>query len=234
MNTRRSRRRRADSVLLISGLMLLSAACNKTDPADKGTDPATRARLKEQADHPALKELCPDLDTWDACQARRAAAASSAQAARDQAVVAKYRAMTSSQRQAALEQCFGPTPDTRCGDAQRDALIATAADPAEQAKLKKINQDRTPTEVDFDQLKKLAETGMAVGKPYKVCTFYYPYDLPMFCKRKGSVCDTTVHVDDAFAVASDEKKALYDRRNKEGCFEVKMFTGSSLRITAML
>jgi hypothetical protein len=72
---------------------------------------------------------------------------------------------------------------------------------------------------------------MTLGKPYEVCTYYYPHDLSLFCSGK---CDVFVHVDDNFAVASDEKKALYDRRDKTGCFEVKMFPDHRLLITAML
>jgi hypothetical protein len=53
-------------------------------------------------------------------------------------------------------------------------------------------------------------------------------------KYNGKYCDAYLSVGDNFAVGSDERKTLLDRRDKTGCFEVKMVRGGKLLITALL
>ena len=146
------------------------------------------------------------------------------------ALIAKYRGLSPEGQREAMRRCFDSSP---CSDEEKNAIIA-AADPAEQAALTAIIDQLTPTKVNFDQLKKLAGTGMTLGKPYKICAYYYPNDIPQFCKYNGKYCEVYLPVEDNFAVGSNEKKALYDRRDKSGCFEVRMFHGGDLRITALL
>jgi hypothetical protein len=174
------------------------------------------------------------LADQDAAQKQKDAARAVEAKAAQQASIARYSAMTAAQRESAVYACFGTTTDKRCSDSQRSNIIAGAADPTEQAALKALYAKLTPTEVGFDQLKKLAETGMQLGQPYKICSYYYPNDISQFCKYNGKYCDAYLSVDDNFAVGSDEKKALFDRRDKTGCFEVKMFRGGNLLITALL
>lgn len=148
--------------------------------------------------------------------------------------VAKYKAMTQTERRTALIQCCDPHDP--CFDHEKNAIVAAGGDAEEQASLTRVIEDRTPKPVSFDELKKLADTGMTVGKPFTVRTYYYPNDLPQFCKLQsnGKTCDSYLSVGDNFALGSNEKKALYDRRNKTGWFEVRMFRGGELRITALL
>lgn len=169
-----------------------------------------------------------------AAQAKEAEERAKAAKAAFDANVTKYKAMSVGDRRTALIQCCEPS--SPCSDQEKDAIVAAGGDADEQASLKRVIEERTPKSVSFDELKKLAETGMTVGKPYKVCAFYYPNDLPQFCKLQsnGRTCDAYLSVGDNFGTATEDKKALYDRRNKTGCFEVRMFRGGELRITALL
>lgn len=74
---------------LSAALLVLSVACGKSSgPED---DPIARALAKERADHPALKELCPDLDTWAACSDRRERAESQRRAEASRQALAAAR-----------------------------------------------------------------------------------------------------------------------------------------------
>ncbi len=169
-----------------------------------------------------------------AAQQQAAAARAQQVQAEQETVIASYRAMTATQREAAIYECFGATLAKRCSDSVKSAIIAAATDPTEQAALKALNIKLTPTDVSFDELKKMAETGMKLGQPYRVCAYYYPNDISQFCKYNGKYCEAYLSVDDMFAVDSDEERALYDRRDKTACFEVQMYRDSRLKITAML
>jgi hypothetical protein len=201
---------------------------------DSGALSECRMAVNADPNSAAGKAAAKFLADQDAAQKQKDAARAAEAKAAQQASIAMYSAMTATEREAAMYACFGTTPDKRCSDSKRSDIIAGATDPTEQGALKALNAKLTPQEVNFDQLKKLAETGMPLGQPYKICAYYYPNDISQFCKYNGKYCDAYLSVDDNFAVGSDEKKALFDRRDKTGCFEVKMFRGGNLLITALL
>jgi hypothetical protein len=139
--------------------------------------------------------------------------------------------MTPDERQAALERCLERSQS--CSDDEKNAIVL-AAEGDEQNRLRAIAAARSPTAVSFDELHKLAATGMPVAKPYKVCAYYYPNDLPQLCKHNGTYCENYLSVGDNLATGSPEKKQLYDRRGRTSCFEVRMFSDGELRITGLL
>jgi len=92
---------------------------------------------------------------------------------------------------------------------------------------------RTPTAVSFDELHKLAATGMQVGKPYRVCAWYHLNGLSQLCGAEYGCADKQISIESDFVVGTDQAASLYDRRGKSSCFEVRMFSSGHLAITGL-
>lgn len=119
----------------------------------------------------------------------------------------------------------------RFPDSTRAADVRTRLDDlrARHAKL----EAETPTNVGFDELHKLAATGMKVGKLYRVCAWYYVNGVSQLCAQETSCLDKQLSIESDFPVGTEQASALYDQRGKRACFEVKMFHGGELRITGV-
>ena len=194
-------------------------------PAREACERATKIGPDSKSGKLAAKKLAEIAPQADAIAARRGAEARRAA----ETLQAKYREMTSDERKTALRRCLEARP--RCPEGETNAIFAVAT-AGERDDLKAVADAHTPASVSFDELNKLSATGMKVGRPYKDCAYYHS-NGSWLCRDKDS-CPPFIAVEDTFAVGSDMKRGLYDRRGKTGCFEVQMFRGGVLAISDLL
>ena len=115
----------------------------------------------------------------------------------------------------------------------RDVLVALQEQQgAAQAKA----DANKPTSVSFDELHKLAATGMTPGKAYKVCAWYYVNNVSQLCAAENTCYDKHIYVEAEefhFRAGADDTRKLYDLRGKNACLEIRL-DGGELKITGLL
>lgn len=162
-----------------------------------------------------LREL---EDTEEGMFAALAASATQAEASK---TVAGYAAAV-----AVADRFLQRWPDSAFAARVRERR--TALDDARASLAAKV-----PTSVSFDELHKLAATGMPVGKPYTVCAWYYVNDVSQLCAEERSCYQKQISIESDFLVGTEQASQLYDRRGKRTCLELKMFPGGGLAITGL-